>query len=152
MAESAFGFDAPEQSPGFLLWQTTVTWQRQIKEALAPFEISHAQFVILAVLLWSRETGQEPNQTLIARQSKLDKMTVSKSLKTLGSSGYVRRAESDRDPRANTVRLTDKGKKLASKLVPIVEGIDNEFFGVLTPTRQSELVRIFASLLQEERG
>lgn len=151
MAESAFGFDAPE-SPGFLLWQTTVTWQRQIKQALGPFEISHAQFVILAILLWSCETGQDPNQTLIARQSKLDKMTVSTSLKKLGSSGYVRRAESDRDPRANSVRLTDRGKRLASKLVPIVEGIDKAFFGALTPTRLRELVTILASLLREEQG
>ncbi|HLJ58220.1 MAG TPA: MarR family winged helix-turn-helix transcriptional regulator [bacterium] len=151
MAESAFAFAAPE-SPGFLLWQTTVVWQRQIKEALEPFEISHAQFVILAILLWSQEAETEPNQTLIARQSKLDKMTVSTSLKKLGVKRYVRRTESDRDPRANSVRLTDRGKQLATKLVPIVEGIDKTFFGVLTPTRQRELVTTLASLLREERG
>src|SRR5579862_5148053 len=83
MSDSVFGFDKPEHSPGFLLWQTTVTWQRLIKNALDPYDISHAQFVVLAVTLWFEEKKQNPTQILIARLSKLDKMTVSKSLKKL---------------------------------------------------------------------
>jgi hypothetical protein len=33
-AKSAFGFEVPEASPGFLLWQTTTAWQRLIKKML----------------------------------------------------------------------------------------------------------------------
>ncbi len=51
-ANSTFGFDKPEDSPGFLLWQTTITWQRLIKKALEFSGISHPQFVILAITLW----------------------------------------------------------------------------------------------------
>ncbi len=36
MTDSVFGFEQPEHSPGFLLWQTTITWQRLIKKALDP--------------------------------------------------------------------------------------------------------------------
>ncbi len=50
MTNPPFGFDAPEDSPGFLLWQTTISWQRMIKKALEPHDISHAQFVIMAIL------------------------------------------------------------------------------------------------------
>lgn len=131
MTTSVFGFDQPEDSPGFLLWQTTVTWQRLIKKALDPFKISHAQFVILAVTMWFESKNQEISQTLIIRQSKLDKMTVSKALKKLVTEGYVKRLEQKNDTRAKSVFLTKKGRKLVSKLVPIIEKIDTNFFKVI---------------------
>jgi len=52
MIEQPFSVDAPEDSLGFLLWQTTTFWHRLIKKALEPYGISHAQFVIMAILLW----------------------------------------------------------------------------------------------------
>lgn len=147
--KSAFGFEAPEDSPGFLLWQTTITWQRLIKKALEPHDISHAQFVIMAVSLWLEEHQQDPTQVTIAHLSKLDKMTVSKSLKKLASQGYISRKESQNDTRAKWVHLTSQGKSLVSKLIPIVEGIDAEFFGKVPETDQRNLIHILGNLMAE---
>jgi len=144
---SAFGFEAPEDSPGFLLWQTTVTWQRLIKKALEPHDISHAQFVIMAVSLWLEEHHQDPTQVAIARLSKLDKMTVSKSLKKLVVQGYVSRKESQKDTRAKWVHLTPQGRSLVSKLIPIVEQIDAEFFGEVPKPDQRNLIQILGKLM-----
>src|SRR3990167_9993419 len=145
MKDSAFGFDKPEDSPGFLLWQTTVTWQRLIKKGLDPYNISHAQFVILAITLWFENKKQEISQSLIIRQSKLDKMTVSKSLKKLVSEAYVNRLEHPIDTRAKSIYLTNKGKKLASKLVPLVERIDEDFFEVIKNNHR----KLFIDILNE---
>jgi len=60
--KSTFSYEAPEDSPGYLLWKTTVSWQRLIKKALEPFDISHAQFVILAVVKWFDENRQDATQ------------------------------------------------------------------------------------------
>lgn len=147
MNNSAFGFDQPEDSPGFLLWQTTITWQRLIKKALDPYSISHAQFVILAITLWFESKNQEVSQSLIIRQSKLDKMTVSKALKKLVADGYVKRIEHKEDTRAKSVLLTTKGKKLVSKLVPIVENIDEDFFGVIKKTDRRSLIDVLNNLV-----
>jgi DNA-binding MarR family transcriptional regulator len=152
MTESAFGFDAPEDSPGFLLWQTTLTWQRAIRRALEPHGVSHAEFVLLAILLWYKEQAEVTNQTLLARQSKLDKMTVSKSLRQLAAAGLVKRSEDKQDPRANAVTLTDKGRKLVSTLVPLVEGVDAKFFGALAPRRRAELAGLLRSVLADSTG
>lgn len=146
---SAFGFEAPEDSPGFLLWQTTITWQRLIKKALEAHDISHAQFVIMAILLWFEEHHQDPTQIALARLSKLDKMTVSKSLKKLVVQAYIRREESQKDTRAKWVYLTPKGKELATKLVPLVEGIDAEFFGKTPKSDQQILIQILGKLMAE---
>lgn len=147
LKNSSFGFEAPEDSPGFLLWQTTVTWQRLIKKALDAYDISHAQFVIMAVLLWFEEHQERPTQIAIARLSKLDKMTVSKSLKKLVSLGYMSREESQQDTRAKCVRLTLAGKDLASRLVPVVEKIDETFFGALDQNEQKTLIRSLNKLV-----
>ncbi|TAK73196.1 MAG: MarR family transcriptional regulator [Gammaproteobacteria bacterium] len=149
MRESVFGFDQPEDSPGFLLWQTMVTWQRLIKKALDPYNISHAQFVILANVLWFERVNQKPTQILIVRSTKLDKMTVSKSLKKLVAEGLIKRREHETDTRAKSVYLTAKGKAMASKLVPMVEKIDEEFFGVISATHQRSLVNILADLVSK---
>lgn len=147
MADHVFGFEKPEHSPGFLLWQTTVMWQRMIKKALDAYDISHAQFVILANVLWFESVKQKPTQILIARSTKLDKMTVSKSLKKLVTQGLIKRLEHATDTRAKSVHLTAKGKTLASRLVPVVEKIDAHFFGVLNLAHQRTLVTTLADLV-----
>ena len=149
MKNSAFGFDKPEDSPGFLLWQTTITWQRLIKKALDPYNISHAQFVILAITLWFESKNQEISQSLIIRQSKLDKMTVSKAFKKLATEKYVKRLEHKIDTRTKTVSLTKKGKELVTKLIPIVEKIDEDFFGVVTKSDCRSLIGVLNNIVSD---
>lgn len=149
MADSAFGFEKPEHSPGFLLWQTMITWQRRIKKALDRYDISHAQFVILANVLWFEGVKQTPTQILIVRSTKLDKMTVSKSLKKLVAIGLIKRVEHKDDTRAKSVYLTVKGKTMASKLVAIVEKIDEDFFGIMSTANQRSLINILADLVSK---
>lgn len=127
-----FGFDAPEDSPGFLLWQTTIAWQRRIKKVLEPFGVSHAQFVIMALALWFEKHGQVPTQVLLSQASRLDKMTVSKALKVLVTQELVERSESVYDTRAKSIVLTLHGKGMIRKLVPLIEQIDTEYFSSLS--------------------
>ena len=146
MSNLQFGFDTPEDSPGFLLWQTTMIWQRQIKKSLEPYDISHAQFVIMATLMWFDAHHYDTTQISIVNWSKLDKMTVSKSLKKLVQMGLVKRTEHEVDTRAKSVSLTEKGKDMVRTLVPIVEGIDSTFFGKASDQEQKSLVQILAKL------
>jgi DNA-binding MarR family transcriptional regulator len=146
---SAFDVEKPEDSPGLLLWQTTITWQRLIKDALLDYDISHPQFVILAILLWLAEQKKSPNQVTIIEISKLDKMTVSQSLKKLAEKGLISRSEHKEDTRAKAVQLTQKGKNITIKLVKIVEMIDKEFFNKLEKNDHKSLVKILGILNQK---
>lgn len=152
MVESAFDVETPEDSPGFLLWQTTVIWQRKIKKALDPYGIAHAQFVVLAILLWYETQKQQPTQVLLANQSKLDKMTVSKSLKKLVQLGLVKRSEDEQDTRAKNVSLSSKGKALAYQLVKAVGKVDREFFDHVSSSEQKSLTRLFVRLVAQKKG
>lgn len=146
MPKAPFNVATANDSPGLLLWQTTILWQRQIKKALDPYGIAHAQFVILAILLWLDTQHQEPTQTLLAHWSKLDKMTVSKSLKKLAALNLVARLEHTQDTRAKNVTLTAKGKKLTCQLVPIIEATDQLFFGKISQNNKQHLLKIFKQL------
>lgn len=150
--KSTFGFEKPEDSPGFLLWQTTITWQRLIKNTLDSYDISHGQFVIMALLMWLEEHHESPTQIAIARLSKLDKMTVSKSLKKLVNQGYIDRRESQKDTRAKWVYLTPAGKGLVTKLVPLIEKIDETFFGVVSHSDQKELIQVLRKIIKSAGG
>jgi MarR family transcriptional regulator, organic hydroperoxide resistance regulator len=150
-ANSTFDFDKPEDSPGFLLWKTTIIWQRLIKKALIFSEISHPQFVILAITLWFENQAQEVTQSLIIHQSKLDKMTVSQSLKKLVSDGYIQRYEHPGDTRMKTICLTKKGKTLVSKLVPIIEKVDAEFFNMISRHDQKVLLLLLKNLVAKTK-
>lgn len=150
MSKSTFGFEKPEQSPGFLLWQTTIIWQRLIKKALEAYEISHTQFVIMAILLWFKENHNEATQGILINWSKLDKMTISKSLKKLTSQKLIIRAENETDTRSKTVNLTDKGKHLIRQLIPMIEKIDKNFFSTISHPKQQSLINILKTLTEDD--
>lgn len=148
MSKLPFGFDQPEDSPGFLLWQTTTLWQREIKKALEAYDVSHAQFVIMATLMWFEAHQVDTTQILIVKWSKLDKMTVSNSLKKLVELTYVHRVEHETDTRAKRVTLTEKGKELVRILVPLVEAIDGRFFASVTQQEEKQFMGLLAKLIK----
>lgn len=141
-----FGFAKPKDSLGFLLWQTSTIWQRQIKKALDAHDISHSQFVIMALSLWFEANNCNATQVLIADWSKLDKMTISKALKKLVVLELVIKTEDDKDTRAKKVTLTNKGKGLLKELIPIVENIDQKFFQELSAIEHKNLLQILDKL------
>lgn len=145
--KSNFNVKNAEESSGFLLWQVTTLWQREIKKALEDVELSHASFVILASLLWFEEQNVEITQTTIINHTKLDKMTVSKNLKSLVLKGFVKRFENENDTRAKTIVLEIQGKEMAIKAVKIVEKIDRDFFGKLQLKEKSHLNQLFIKLI-----
>ena len=135
-----------KQSSGFLLWQVTTLWQREIKTALEPLGLSHSGFVLLASLLWFEEQDVVVTQTTLIEHTKLDKMTVSKSLKVLEKNSLVLRTENEEDTRAKTILLSDEGRLLAIESVKIVEGVDGSFFLAISAEDRDVLNGLFLKL------
>lgn len=129
-----FSFKRPEDSPGFLLWQLTNQWQRQQRQALAKLGLTHAQFVVLAGLLWlSSLPDNTVTQKQISELTKIDKMSMSDLVTTLLQKKMLTRKSHNQDKRAYSLVLTDKGRRSVLKAIPVVEGIDAEFFSKETP-------------------
>jgi len=130
-SDNTFSVEKAEESSGFLLWQVTNLWQREIKKALEPYDLTHSQFVLMASIHWLTLHKQEVTQILLSSHTKIDPMTTSTVLRTLQTKGLLQRQEHLTDTRAKTVGLTDNGKKIIKQAVKTVETFDRTFFSKL---------------------
>ncbi|AZB36177.1 MULTISPECIES: MarR family winged helix-turn-helix transcriptional regulator [Chryseobacterium] len=145
--DNTFSVQKAEDSSGFLLWQVTNLWQREIKKALSPFDLTHSQFVILANTHWLSLQKTEVTQIILSQHTKIDPMTTSQVLRALQKKEFISRKEHTTDTRAKTIEITAAGKKIIKKAVIAVENFDREFFSKLENSQQ-EFNRNLQSLLK----
>jgi DNA-binding MarR family transcriptional regulator len=125
-----FQFKSPNESPGYLLGQMTLLWQRKIKKVLDPLDLTQTQFVLLAALGWLSRENDQVTQIDIANQGNADRMMVSKVLRTLESKKFVSRQEHQTDTRAKVIKLTNRGAEVLQQALTAVENADKAFFSV----------------------
>jgi len=114
----------PEDHTSFLLWQVNMAWQRRIKTALDPFELTHAQYLLLAALNWLATQKKFVQQQDLANHILIDKMMTSKILRLMQRKGFVKRTKNKIDTRARNLIITEKGELVlanASKAMQKVE-------------------------------
>lgn len=129
--EIEFHFKSPNDSPGYLLGQVTMLWQRKLKKALDPLNLTQTQFVLLAALGWLSKKNKAVTQVDIANQSNADRMMVSKVLRTLQDKKFISRQEHETDTRAKVIKLTNEGAKVLQQALTAVENADVDFFSAL---------------------
>lgn len=144
--DNAFSTPSAEESPGFLLWQVTSLWQREIRKALEKYDLTHSQFVLLASIMWLTQQHEPVTQILLSAHSKIDPMTTSTVLRTLQTKGLLERKEHATDTRAKTVALTAAGEKITRQAIKVVEQFDKDFFEPLG-TKTGEFNRKLRMLL-----
>lgn len=122
----------PQDSPGFLLWRTTLRWQRCITRALRPMGLTHVQFVLLAAVWWLSDQAETPDdlpsQRQVADHAATDVMMTSQVLRSLESRTLVTRSADPVDARVKRLTVTDAGRRLAEQAVTVVEAADTAFF------------------------
>lgn len=126
-----FSYETAEESTGFLLWQVTSLWQREIAKTLLEFDLTHSQFVLLTSLYWLNLQNRDVTQIVLSNHTKIDPMTTSTVLRTLQKKGMLQRQEHLSDTRAKNVMLTELGESIIKKAVVAVEQFDKQFFSRL---------------------
>jgi DNA-binding MarR family transcriptional regulator len=144
----------PHDSPGFLLWRTTLRWQRSITAALRPLELTHVQFVLLAAVWWLSEQANSserlPSQRQVAEHAAADVMMTSQVLRALESRGLVARTLDPADARVKRLTVTAGGRRLAEQAISVVDAADAEFF---TRARDpAQLLDVLHQLADESHG
>lgn len=119
---------AHEKGPGFLLWQVGTNWRRQVELALIKIGLTYSQYILLASL---GELNQSIAQVELARRCNTDITMTSHILRTLEKKGYIVRKMQQGNERSKFPKVTPLGIKLIKQATPIVEHIDQQFFGNL---------------------
>ena len=144
-ASWTFSEEEANDSTGFLIWQLTTLWQRAIARQLKPYGLTQVQFVLLAGLLWLSGREKLVTQVMLAQHSKLDVMMTSQVLRALEARGLLFRRSHPTDTRAKVLELTQAGRDVTVATLPVVEGVDDVFFGEKGEGRKAfnrELLRL----------
>ena len=123
--------DEYKKSTGLLFIRTYHKWHGMIKNKLRTIDLTHPQFVVLTTLAALLRQQEWVSQTDIARFSDMDVMTVSQIIRLLVKKSLIMREVHPKDSRANIILLTDMGLQKVNQALPLVEGIDQAFFGKL---------------------
>jgi DNA-binding MarR family transcriptional regulator len=140
-------FESPEQSPGFLLWQVSTGWRRQIETVLATVGLTHPQFVLLASLGWLTQNAVDVTQAELARHSNTDITMTSQILRVLEKRGYIERHQKEGNEKSKFPRVTPKGALLIERAIPLVESVDRDFFKNLGRNNMEKCVEILQKLI-----
>jgi DNA-binding MarR family transcriptional regulator len=129
-----------------LLWHATLRWQRAIAAALAPLDLTHVQFVLLACTWWLNKQGARPNQVAVAAQAGTDVKMTSQVLRSLEHKGLIERGVDSADTRARRLRVTRRGAALARRAIAVVEEVDARFFADVPEGEALRFLRRLARL------
>src|SRR6516225_1032150 len=117
-----------DEKPAVLLWSVSQLWQRQRKASLKAIDLTLAQYITLACLLWFTKRNEKVTQVMLAERSKLDIMHTSRIVRALEKKGLLTRFQSPEDSRANYLQITAQGEQVALKGSDILNVTTNQFF------------------------
>src|SRR5437867_1930647 len=130
----------PTESPtsGYLLWRLTTKVRVAVDRVLAPLDLTHAQYTLLASLYGFSRSGARPSQRELAEWTGLEPIFVSKLARALEHSGLIERAEHATDPRALQLRLTARGAEVAERAIAIVHAFQEDFTAPIGGTHSQQ--------------
>lgn len=125
-------YSRPEESTGFLLQRVSLLWQREMNDALRPFDLTLTQFQLLAGIRWLTETDEGPiTQKRLAQHTGCDMMVTSQVLRRLAQRCLLCREVLSDDRRSIRLRLLPAGEKLLLKALPVAMQADAAVFAAL---------------------
>ena len=123
--------DDAESSTGLLFIRVYNKWHSTINQELRKLGITHPQFVILTTLNFLSQADDNVTQVSISKLADMDVMSVSQIIRGLEKNEFIKRTTNPKDSRANAVILLPKGQEMVKLALPVVEKIDDDFFGIL---------------------
>jgi DNA-binding MarR family transcriptional regulator len=116
-----------------------------MRSVLAPHDLTHVQFVLLASLWWLEDHGDEsPTQARLAEQAGTDPMMTSQVIRKLQTRDLLQRVPDPADGRARRLRLTPAGRALVGTALGDVEAADDEYFAAIENGRDAFLEALAA--------
>ena len=103
------------------MWRLATKWRVAVDRALAPLDLTHAQYVLLTALHGLEQGGRQPSQRELADDTGLEALYVSKLARTLEAKGLIARQRDPHDTRAVRLSLTDQGRETVRSAMRVVQ-------------------------------
>ena len=133
----------PDNGIGRLLSRVKMEMHEAMDQALAPFDITTAQYVILVQL-----AGTDVDSAAeLCKGVSYDPGAMTRMLDRLERKGLIRRARSPSDRRKTILELTAEGKAVYPKLVAVHVRVLNHFMRNFTKAQAGELESLLRQML-----
>lgn len=107
------------------------------------FGLKTTEWRIMAVL---GDSGPH-SQRELCQLTLMDKVPVNRACRVLEDRGLAARRPNTRDGRSHLLQLTDEGRSVHARIMPLAEAIEAELFGVLSAEERNA----FAAMLTRVR-
>jgi DNA-binding MarR family transcriptional regulator len=126
------------ETTGSLLWRLSTRWRAAVDRAVAPFGLTHAQYVLLATLYGLSLRGARPSQRELADATGLEAVYVSRLARALEEGGLIHRAGAAADPRAVEITLTPRGEEVVVPAIAAVRQLHDQLLGPIGGPRGAD--------------
>jgi len=132
------GAYAPEETIGYLIWDTIRTFHRTFQKLVSAHGINFGLWPFLRAL-WTQD-GIGIRE--LSARVRLSPPTTLKAVLALEQSGLAHRIRHARDSRKTLVYLTAKGRKLFSRVVPDMRYVNRMAVKGMSDFEQTEVKRL----------
>ncbi|EHS58680.1 MarR family winged helix-turn-helix transcriptional regulator [Paenibacillus sp. Aloe-11] len=136
---------------GMLLGITHRKMSQQLSLSLKPYDISPEQWLVLYQIY----QAEGLNQKEIAAKAVKDQPTTTRIIDLLDKKGWVRRVNSPQDRRAYLLHLTEAGRQLVEKTLPVERDVNLDFVKGLSSDELQQfrqtLLQIHANISESEQ-
>ena len=105
-----------ERSIGFKINQTANKINNKYTKMLQPFNIAPEQRAALEIIKYESDVNQTKIATILGK----DKTTISRTLNTLETKGFIKKSQKDK--RTNLIEITPEGEDILDKCSISVKG------------------------------
>ncbi|MEK5259367.1 MarR family transcriptional regulator [Paenibacillus sp. FSL L8-0663] len=141
----------PDCSIGMLLGITHRKMSQQLLQRLKPYDISPEQWSVLYQIY----QAEGLNQKEIAAKAVKDQPTTTRIIDLLDKKGWVRRVNSPQDRRAYLLHLTETGRQLVEKTLPVELDTNHDFVKGISSADLKQfrrtLLQIHANMTESEK-
>ncbi|MBQ0932711.1 MarR family transcriptional regulator [Ideonella sp. 4Y16] len=120
---------------GYAATRASVTLKKHFHRHMGPLKLKAVEFSILALV----HTNDEVNQKQLGQALDVSAPNLAVTLDRMVERGWVRRERSERDRRAQLIRLTPEGQVLIRKALKVSHQMEVEPLKVLSAAEQALL-------------
>ncbi len=133
---------APEDTVGFLLWDTTRAFTTRFSRRLARHGLTFGLWPFLRAL-WE-EDGLTQRQ--LSERVRMKGPTTVAAVNRLEQRGLVKRSHNEHDGRKINVFLTSEGRRIYDLVMPEVAAVNRQGIAGLSESEQADLKRLLRGL------
>lgn len=141
---SIVSYDILEDLLSFYMRSVAIALNREYEEKMAEVPLARATGRASTLLLVSANPGIRPS--MIAHMIMKDRSSMTRLLNQLKRDGLLVEQVSAHERRAHELYLTDKGRAVVDALRPVAQSQSAEFFSVLSPEEQSQLLALLKTV------